>query len=97
MEREIGTGLYRGLLKSVARAWNPGDIREISLQQRVLQHMEGALRGLKRLRAARAKLSDQVVTSIFQSLDLGSVIEIRDLDTLHTLVLALERAAGITG
>jgi hypothetical protein len=95
MERTLGSSLYRGLLKSLAKAWNPTEIREISLQHKVLLHMQGALRGLKRVGIAREKLSESVVSEIFRSLDLNAVSEIRDLDTLKKLVISLERAAGI--
>ncbi len=95
MENELGSGLYRGLLKSVARVWKPTEIREISLQQKVLAHMQGALRGLKRVGIARDKLRQSQVTEIFRSLELNSISEVRDLETLKTLVMALERAARI--
>src|SRR5262249_22238109 len=32
MQEKLGTGLYRGLLKSVAQVWCPTDIRDIALQ-----------------------------------------------------------------
>src|SRR5436305_13391470 len=36
MQHVIGGRLYRGILKSVARVWDPSDIREIALQEKVL-------------------------------------------------------------
>lgn len=95
LENELGSGLYRGLLKSVARVWQPTEIKVISVQQKVLAHMLGGLRGLRRVGIAREKLSQQQVIEIFRSLDLNSISEVRDLETLKILVLALERAAGI--
>jgi hypothetical protein len=52
MERSVGKRMYRGLLKTVARVWNPKDIRDPAIQQKVLAHMQAAERGFLRLYAA---------------------------------------------
>jgi hypothetical protein len=96
MESSIGARLYHGLLKTVARAWNPAEIRDLSQQHRVLRHMQAAQRGILRIEAALARLTQPAASEIFRSLDLNSFREIRDLDTMHRLLLALEKAAGIT-
>jgi len=49
MEKKIGTRLYRGLLKRVARAWSPEQIRETAVLEQVLAQMQGAERGVARL------------------------------------------------
>lgn len=95
MQSLIGAGLYRGLLKSIARVWNPAHIRDISLQHQVLRHMEGAHRGILRVEAALRSLDESAAREIFRSLDLNSFGEIRDLHTLQQLLTALEKAAGI--
>jgi hypothetical protein len=96
MESVIGASLYRGLLKTVAMVWNPTDIREISQQRRVLQHMEAAHRGILRMEAALKQLNELIANEIFRSLDVTSLNDIRDLDTMYRVVVALEKAAGIT-
>lgn len=95
MEPELGPSLYRGLLKSIARVWDPGHIREIGLQHTVLAHMESARRGLRRAAAAAAKLERATVIEILRSLDIDSLEKVTDLHTLQTIVLALERSAGL--
>jgi hypothetical protein len=95
MEPLIGARLYRGLLKTIARAFSPADIREISQQHRVLLHMQAAQRGILRIKTALRKLDDSVANEIFRSLELHSFSEIKDLDAMHRLLLALEKAAGI--
>ena len=52
MERSVGKRMYRGLLKTVARVWNPKDIQDPAIQQKVLAHMQAAERGFRRLDAA---------------------------------------------
>lgn len=90
----IGLNLYRGVLKDIAHAWQPADIRSIELQQKVLAIMQSASRGLDRFHSARAKAGADVTTQVMQALDVGSVHEIKDIHTLQELVLSLERAAN---
>ena len=48
MEFSIGKRMYRGLLKSVAGVWNPKDILDQAIQEKVLAHMQAAERGFRR-------------------------------------------------
>jgi hypothetical protein len=60
MESKIGKRFYRGLLKRVARAWSPEQIRETAVLEQVLVQMQGAVRGFKTLSADRMQvLRDQ--------------------------------------
>ena len=52
MEQALGKRMYRGLLKTLARVWNPKDIQDPAIQQKVLAHMQAAERGFRRLDAA---------------------------------------------
>jgi hypothetical protein len=92
MESRIGKRFYRGLLKHVARAWSPQQIQETAVLEKVLAQMEGAQRGLARLDAAQAKLTPETVQRIVSSLN-APPAKLEDLQTLHALVVALERAA----
>jgi hypothetical protein len=90
MEKRIGNRLYRGLLKRVAKAWTPQQIRETAVLQQVLAQMQGAERGVARLEAARARLAPEVVQRIIVSLN-ASPAKVEDLQALHSLVVALEK------
>lgn len=90
MESKIGKRFYRGLLKHVARAWSPQQIQETAVLEKVLAQMEGAQRGLARLDAAQAKLTPKTVQRIVSSLN-APPAKLEDLQTLHTLVIALEK------
>ena len=48
----LGKRMYRGVLKGVARVWNPREIQDAGLQQQVLAQMQAAERGFRRLDAA---------------------------------------------
>jgi hypothetical protein len=50
MEGVAGKRRYRGILKSVARAWNPRDIQEGAVQEKALAHL---LAAQKRIAASR--------------------------------------------
>ena len=90
MESKIGKRLYRGLLKRVARVWSPEQIQQTAVLEQVLAQMQGAVRGLARLEIAQAKLSPEIIQRIIVSLD-APPAKLEDLQTLHALVVALER------
>lgn len=94
MQEKLGTSLYRGLLKSMAQVWCPTDIRDVALQKKVLRHMQGALRGLERFKAASEKLGQGEVVKILVSFELSSTVDIKDMDTLYRVVVAVEEAAN---
>ena len=85
--------MYRGLLKTVARVWNPKDIQDLAIQQKVLAHMQAAERGFRRLDAALDRIGPEPLTQILRSLKLQSIDRVDNLETLHQIVLALEAAA----
>ena len=89
-EQKIGKRLYRGLLKNVARVWSPDQIQETPVLEKVLAQMRGAERGMARLETAQARLTPETVQRISCSLNMP-LRKLEDLQTLHTLVLALEK------
>jgi len=86
----LGKALYRGLLKSVARVWDPNQIKDTALQQRVLEHMQAAERGLQRLKSALERVGPEPLTRILNSLRVVSLEKVDSLETLKQIVLALE-------
>jgi hypothetical protein len=93
MERSVGKRMYRGLLKTLARVWNPKDIQDLAIQQKVLAHMQAAERGFRRLDAALDRVGPESLTQILRSLKLQSIDRVDNLQSLHKIVLALEAAA----
>jgi hypothetical protein len=94
MEKVIGKRMYRGILKSVARVWNPKDIQEKPIQERVLAHMQAAERGLRRAEAAREKAGLRAFAGVLGSLRLSSLDQADNLKTLQEIVTALEAATS---
>jgi len=93
MAEQLGRGLYRGLLRDLAKVWNPREIQDVSVQKRVLEHMRSAERGLRRLEAALDKTGHQALVPVLKGIGLSSVARVEDLETLKRIVLELERAA----
>jgi hypothetical protein len=85
--------MYRGLLKSVARVWNPKDIQDPAIQEKVLAHMQAAERGLRRGVTARQKVGLAAFAGVLGSFRLSSLDQIDNLKTLQEIVVALEAAA----
>jgi len=93
MEQLVGKRMYRGLLRSVARVWNPKDIQDPAIQQKVLAHMQAAKRGLRRAEAARERAGLAAFAGVLGSLRLSSLGQVDNLKTLQEIVVALEVAA----
>ena len=93
MEHVVGKRMYRGLLKSVARVWNPKDIEDQAIQEKVLAHMQAAERGLRRAEAARDAAGLAAFAGVLGSLRLSSLDRVDNLNTLREIVVALDAAA----
>jgi hypothetical protein len=96
MAEPLGCRLYRGLLKTGARVWNPKEIRDAEVLRKVLAQMQSAERGLRRLEAALDRIGPETPVPILRSLRLNPLTHIDSLESLKKIVLAAEEAAGIT-
>jgi len=90
MEKVIGKRMYRGILKSVARVWNPKEIQEKAVQEKVLAHMQAAERGLRRAEAAREKAGIATFARVLGALRLTSLEQVDNLKTRQEIVSTLE-------
>ena len=95
MAELVGRGLYRGLLRDLARAWNPREIPDASLLQKVLEHMRSAERGLRRLEAALDRTGPEALVPILRTIGLTSLERVDNLETLKRIVLEIEAAAKV--
>jgi hypothetical protein len=85
--------MYRGLLKSVARVWNPREIPGRATRRKVLEQMRAAERGLHRAQAARQKAGLAAYAAILGSMKLSSLEQVDNLKTLQEIVVPLEQKA----
>lgn len=94
MAELLGRGLYRGLLRDLARVWNPREIQDVSLLERVLEHMRSAERGLRRVETALGKTGPEVLVPILKAIGLNSLERVDNLENLKRIVLEVEGAAN---
>jgi hypothetical protein len=97
MAKSLGRCMYRGLLKSVARAWKPQQIQDTAVLQKLLEHMQAADRGLRRLDAAFAQTGPEPLAAILHSLNLKSLHQVNNLKTLQKILFALEAKLASRG
>jgi hypothetical protein len=90
MAEPLGRGLYRGLLKTLARVWQPAQITDPGLLTKVLEHMQAAERGLRRLDQALNQADPEAMAAALRSLNLKSIDQVNSLETLKQVVLAVE-------
>jgi hypothetical protein len=96
LAERLGRGLYRGLLRDLAKVWNPREIQDVATQQKVLEHMRAAERGLRRLEAALDRTGPEALFPILRSLGLTSLERVDTLETLKRIVLDVEDADSRT-
>ena len=96
METALGRRLYRGVLKSGARVWNPTEIRDADVLRNVLEQMQAAERGLLRLKAALNRVEPGTLVPVLHSLGFSSLDQVDSLESLKRVVLEVERMAGST-
>jgi hypothetical protein len=90
MAEPLGRRLYRGLLKSMAHVWKPGDIRDHSLLSKVFSAMQLAEGEIGRLKAAQEKTSPDELKLILSNIGIESTDHIQSIDLLRRLVRAVE-------
>src|SRR5271157_4702003 len=96
MAEPLGWRLYRGLLRTGAKVWNPIEIRDANVLRKVLAQMQSAERGLRRLEAALNRVGPEALVPILRSLRLNSLAQVNNLETLKRVVLEVEKAAEST-
>jgi hypothetical protein len=83
MADALGKRLYRGVLKTVARVWNPAEIHDMDVMRVVLEQMQVAERELRRLDAALNRVEPGTLVPILRFLRLNSLDQIDNLEDLR--------------
>jgi|SRR5471032_1027008 hypothetical protein len=71
-------------------------VQDAALLQKVLGQMQAAERGLRRLDVALDKTGPDQLAAILRSVNLKSLDQVDNLETLRKIVLTLEAKAGPT-
>lgn len=88
--RILGDGIHGEILRRVARTEKANSIPNSQLQNSVLDTMERATRGIRRANALAEAVGDSAFISVLDSLQIGSMATIDNLETLKRLVVELE-------
>lgn len=96
--QQVGFGLASSVTRSIAARENPDEIQDAGMLGAVSMKLEDTLRGVERLRAAKAVVGEASFSELCRNLSLpGDCLDdIPDRRTLRQLIEALERAAGAT-
>jgi hypothetical protein len=98
MAKVLGRGLYRGLLRDLARVWGPREVQDPAVLQRMLEHMRTAELAVRRLQAAAARTGPAALVPILRSLGFSTLERVDNLRALRQIVVELEglRNGGVT-
>ena len=93
MAEPLGRVLYRGILRDIARVWNPRDIQNSSIQKSVLEQMQQAQCDVQRLQAWIDEVGKERLLPILRSLGINSLERVDTLDKLAKILVELESLA----
>jgi hypothetical protein len=92
MHKSLGSPLYRGILKRVAKIWNPADIVDPKTEKQVLEEMEEAKRLRQRFESVLQRIGEEDFQQSLRSLQLRSFHQIDSIELLARLVREMERS-----
>ncbi len=93
LEKAVGPGLYRSVLREYGNVEHPKLIKEPSTKRRVLEILESAARGFDRVSAVRKRVDPKTLESLLAKLQAPPLAEIADMKTLRGVVFGLEQLA----
>lgn len=89
--RILGDPIYREILWRVARVRTAGAIPNAQLQQGVADIAERAARGIQKVNLLAQQIGDTELVSILDHLQIASMAQLPNLDSLKQLAVELER------
>jgi hypothetical protein len=90
LEETVGIKLYRWVLREYGHANQPHLVRDIQQKKKILDVLESATRGLRRMEAVLDRVSEHQVSALLAKLQAPPLDEIADMPTLVQVVQGLE-------
>ena len=90
LEETVGIKLYRWVLREYGHANQPQLVQEVQQKKKILDVLESATRGLRRMEAVLERVPEQQVSALLAKLQAPSLNEIADMPTLVQVVQGLE-------
>jgi len=90
LQETVGIKLYRWVLREYGRANQPHLVRDIQQKKKILDVLESATRGLRRMEAVPDRVPEQQISALLAKLQAFPLNEIADMPTLVQVVQGLE-------
>ena len=90
LEESVGGKLYRWVLREYGHANKPHLVRDIQQKKKILDVLESATRGLRRMEVVLDRIPEQEVGALLAKLQAPPLNEIADMPTLVQVVQGLE-------
>ena len=90
LEESVGGKLYQWVLREYGHANKPHLVRDIQLKKKILDVLESATRGLRRMEVVLDRIPEQEVGALLAKLQAPPLNEIADMPTLVQVVQGLE-------
>jgi hypothetical protein len=90
LEETVGIKLYRWVLREYGHANQPHLVRDVQQKKKILDVLESATRGLRRMEAVLDRVPEQQVSALLAKLEAPPLNEIADMPTLVQVVQGLE-------
>ena len=90
LQETVGIKLYRWVLREYGHANQPHLVRDVQQRKKILDVLESATRGLRRVEAVLDRVPEQQVSALLAKLDAPPLNEIADMPTLVQVVQGLE-------
>jgi hypothetical protein len=90
LEETVGIKLYLWVLREYGHASQPHLVRDVQQKKKILDVLESATRGLRRMEAVLDRVPEQQVSALLAKLQAPPLNEIADMPTLVQVVQGLE-------
>ena len=90
LQETVGSKLYRWVMREYGHANQPHLVRDIQQKKKILDVLESATRGLRRMEAVLDRVPEKQVSALLSKLQAPPLNEIADMPTLVQVVQGLE-------
>ena len=90
LQETVGAKLYRWVMREYGHANQPHLVRDVQQKKKILDVLESATRGLRRMEAVLDRVPEQQVSALLAKLQAPPLNEIADMPTLVQVVQGLE-------
>jgi hypothetical protein len=90
LQETVGSKLFHWVMREYGHANQPHFVRDVQRKKKILDVLESATRGLRRMEAVLDRVPEQQVSALLAKLQAPPLNEIADMPTLVQVVQGLE-------